>query len=197
MWEDLRALRGRWEDPWCLGSDFNVLRSPDERHREGRWLGAMRRFSHVIDDLVLKDLPLKGGRFTWAGGSGNQRMARLDRFLVSNNWEEYFGFVSQGILPKPFSNHSPILLEGGFSPIRGPSPFLFENMWLKSEDFHNLIDGWWKSFIFKGTNSFVLMEMLKALKCKLKSWNKDVFGRVEVRKIQPLQNLAHWNALGN
>ena len=98
LWEDLGALRGRWEDLWylgvyeylwtdkkgsqgrivgrprgsqrevgrpmVLGGDFNVLRSPDERNMEGRWSGAMRRFSHVIDDLVLKDLPLKGDYFT-------------------------------------------------------------------------------------------------------------------------------------
>ena len=99
-----------WEDPWCLGGDFNVLRSPNERNEEGRWLGDMRRFSRVIDDLVLKDLPLKGGRFTWIGGSGNQRVAWFDRFLVSDDWEEYFENVSQCILPKPLFDHFPILL---------------------------------------------------------------------------------------
>ena len=30
----------------------------------------MRRFSQVIDDLDLKDLPLKGGAFTLWGGGG-------------------------------------------------------------------------------------------------------------------------------
>ena len=85
LWEDLGAIRGMWEDPWCIGGDFNVLRSSKERNREGRWLGDMRRFFQVIDDLVLKDLPLKGGRFTWINGPGNQRMARLDRFLVSDD----------------------------------------------------------------------------------------------------------------
>ena len=43
----------------------------------------MRRFSSVIDDLELKDLALQGGYFTWKGGLDNQRMAWLDRFLVS------------------------------------------------------------------------------------------------------------------
>ena len=73
LWEDLGALRGRWGDLWCLGGDFNVLRSSDERNREGRWSGAMKRFSQVIDDLVLKDLPLKGGHFTWARGQGEPK----------------------------------------------------------------------------------------------------------------------------
>ena len=67
LWEDLGAIRGVWGDPWCLGGDFNVLRFPRERNREGRWMRAMRSFSHVIDDLELKDLPLHGGDFTWVG----------------------------------------------------------------------------------------------------------------------------------
>ena len=42
----------------------------------------MRRFSRIIDDLELKDLPLQGGDFTWVGSPGNQRMARLDKFFI-------------------------------------------------------------------------------------------------------------------
>ncbi|RVW41716.1 Transposon TX1 uncharacterized 149 kDa protein [Vitis vinifera] len=33
---------------------------------------AMRRFSEVIEDLELRDLPLQGGLFTWSGGSNDQ-----------------------------------------------------------------------------------------------------------------------------
>ena len=102
----------------------------------------MRRFSHVIDDLELKDLPLKGGCFTWTRGSRNLRMARLDRFLVSDDWENYFGNISQNILSKPLSDHFPILLVRGEATVRGPIPFHFENMWLKVEGFKNLIDEW-------------------------------------------------------
>ena len=151
----------------------------------------MRRSSQVIDDLELKDLPLKGGCFTWTGGPRNLRMARLDRFLVSNDWENYFGNVLQSILPNPLSNHFPILLVGGEITVRGPIHFHFDNMWLKAEGFKNLIDKWWKSFEFRGTSSFVVAKRLKSLKHKLKNWNKYVFGKAEDRKKQALQNLAH------
>ncbi|RVW82233.1 hypothetical protein CK203_041700 [Vitis vinifera] len=26
LWEELRAIRGIWDDPWCLGGDFNEVR---------------------------------------------------------------------------------------------------------------------------------------------------------------------------
>ena len=32
----------------------------------------MRRFTKVMEDLELKDLPLLGGAFTWSGGVNNQ-----------------------------------------------------------------------------------------------------------------------------
>ena len=31
LWEELGAIRGIWDDPWCLGGDFNVILSQRER----------------------------------------------------------------------------------------------------------------------------------------------------------------------
>ena len=36
----------------------------------------------------------------------------------------------------------------------------------------------------------MVVDKLKALMIKLKGWNKEVFGRVESRKIQALKNMA-------
>ena len=121
-----------WGDPWCIGDDFNVLRFLGERNRKGRWTGAFRRFSQIIDELELKDLPLQGGVFTWTGGLGNQRMARLDIFLIIDYWESYFKNATQSTLPRPLPNHFPILLIRGGSLVRGPTSFRFENMWLNT-----------------------------------------------------------------
>ena len=102
----------------------------------------MRRCSHIIDELELKDVPLQGGSFTWKGGLNNQKMARLDKFLVYDEWEAHFGGVVQSMMPRPTSDHFPVLLEGGGLAERGPLPFRFENMWLKADSFKNLINKW-------------------------------------------------------
>ncbi|RVW30504.1 hypothetical protein CK203_098843 [Vitis vinifera] len=125
-----RAIRGLWEDPWCLGGDFNVILSQRERSRQGRLTGAMRSFAQTVDELELLDLPMQGGAFTWSGGRNNQSWARLDR---------------------------------------GPTPFRFENMWLKVDDFKGLLRGWWQGI--------------------------EVFGRLEVNKNSALQQVEYWDGV--
>ncbi|RVW57807.1 hypothetical protein CK203_113382 [Vitis vinifera] len=143
FWEELRVIRGLWTDPWCIGGDFNVIRFPSERSREGRISASMRRFSEVIDELALRDLPLQGGPFTWNGGLNGQSMSRLDRFLVLKDWETHFSRVTQGTLPRPVSDHFPILLDGG-RVRRGQIPFRFENMWMKEKRFKEMLKAWWQ-----------------------------------------------------
>ncbi|RVW93985.1 hypothetical protein CK203_033990 [Vitis vinifera] len=112
LWDELRPIRGIWDDPWCLGSDFNVTLFQRERSSQDSLNGAMRRFAQVVDELELLYLPLQGVVFSWSGDRNNQSWARLDCFLG-----------------------------GGLR--RGPSPFRFENMWLKVDGFKDLIRDWW------------------------------------------------------
>ena len=72
MYVGAKAIRGIWDDPWCLGGDFNVILSQRERSNQGRLTSAMRRFAQIVDELKLIDLPLQGGALTWSGGRNNQ-----------------------------------------------------------------------------------------------------------------------------
>ena len=116
-----------------------MIRFPSEQNNDGRITCSMRRFAQVIDDLELKYIPAQGDPFTWRGGQNNCRMARLDRFLVTEEWDSHFGGIRQKTLPRPTSDHFPILLERGKSLTRGPFPLRFENMWLKEKGFKDLI----------------------------------------------------------
>ncbi|RVW57568.1 hypothetical protein CK203_113876 [Vitis vinifera] len=119
-------------------------------------------------------------------------MSKLDRFLVSEDWEGHFKGVVQSTLPRPVSDHFPILLDGA-GVRKGSVPFRFENMWLKEEGFKDLLKGWWQSLRFNASFSFILAEKLKALKAILKSWNKDVFGKVGVNKKLALDKVDFWD----
>ncbi|KAG5540961.1 hypothetical protein RHGRI_020999 [Rhododendron griersonianum] len=67
MWEELSAVAFRWDAPWCVGGDFNVVRFPHERWVCNSISRKMRRFSDLIGELELIDPPLSGSNFTWFG----------------------------------------------------------------------------------------------------------------------------------
>ncbi|OIT37244.1 hypothetical protein A4A49_14511 [Nicotiana attenuata] len=96
--------------------------------------------------------------FTRAEDSASK--SRLDRFLVSTDWEEMVPDVLQVPLPRLTSDHSPIMLDGN----RRRSlciPFRFENMWLQASDFEDTVDVWWNGYVVTGTPSFRLASKLK------------------------------------
>ncbi|XP_059659241.1 uncharacterized protein LOC132306062 [Cornus florida] len=131
----------------------------------------MTMFSEFIDSHFLVDLPLERAAFTWSNGWDPVTFSRLDRFLISGAWEEHFPDVSQAVLVKVTSDHVPLVLDcGGLSSRR--TPFRFENMWLRSEDFQG-----------------------KFLKTELKRWNKEVFGNLEWKKNRVFADIAKLNRL--
>ncbi|RVW47336.1 hypothetical protein CK203_090338 [Vitis vinifera] len=160
---ELGAIKGLWNEPWCVDDDFNMIRFPTEWSRGGRLSPSMRRFTEVIEELELRDLPLQGG------GGGD----------VHVEW-------------RPVSDHSPIILDGGGMTKR-PTPFRFENMWLKEEGFKEVLRKWWEGIQISGTASYILSEKLKALKPILKKWNTEVFGQIKVKKQEAWNSLEFWD----
>lgn len=71
-----------------------------------------------------------GGEFPWSRNGADTICSRLERFLVSLDWEDQFQCSLQTRLSMPLLDHFPVAkLE------RGKVPFKFENMWLQVERF--------------------------------------------------------------
>ena len=139
------------------------------------------------------DLPLEGASFTWFRDSELKSMSDIDRTLVSADWEDHFGNVSQRMLPRVISDHCLILVESRVVG-RGWGAFKFESMWLKVKGFVEKVQQWWTSYCFTGSPSFVLAQKLKTLKEDLKKWNKEVFGDLAFKKKSLLSELLGLDA---
>jgi hypothetical protein len=180
-WEELSSIRQRWAVPWCIVGDFNAIRTLSERLGCTRFNPFMHSFSDWIDSHNLIDLPLVGGCFTWSSGTTPPSMSRIDRALISLDWEAHYSDVLLRLLPRPILDHHPLLMVAG-GMAGGKSSFKFENIWLKEEGFVDKVLNWWSGYEFVRTPSFVLACKLKALKEDLKKWNKDTFGDIHYRK---------------
>ncbi|XP_026438856.1 uncharacterized protein LOC113337381 [Papaver somniferum] len=196
FWIELDDVYRYWSNlPWCIGGDFNTITKCDEKKNCRKITRSMLKFNKFIVEHDLIDLPLKGARYTWSNGQSNPVMCRLDRFLISPSFEQHYPLVSQLAKARPTSDHIPLLLDIS-DPTWGPIPFRFEVMWFLENVFLQLLKDWWSSFCFAGTPSTVLWLKLKALKEKLKIWNKEVFGHTNTRlksilyDIQKLDDLA-------
>nr|XP_023884749.1 uncharacterized protein LOC111996948 [Quercus suber] len=142
LWEELSWVHTHWNKSWFLFGDFNVIRYPCERLGCDSFSPAMFAFSDFIENNFLVDLPLEGASFTWFRDSDPKSVSRIDRTLVSADWEDHFGNVSQRVLPRVIFNHCSILVESGVVG-RGRGAFKFENMWLKVEGFVEKVQQWW------------------------------------------------------
>jgi hypothetical protein len=192
MWEELAGLLCLWELPWCIGGDFNVTLFHNERSGGVRRRREVATFADFTAEMGLMDLPLAGGVATWAN---NLSWSRLDRFLVSPDWEfSYPGLVQKKLL-RVCSDHAPIILMRGCLQ-NGKCPFKFENMWLKEEGFVDKVRSWWSSFFFMGSPSFILAKKLRALKSEIKRWNREVFGNVGARNKARTEEVEELDRLG-
>ena len=107
FWEELGSIKDLWDVPWCIGGDFNEILYLNERFSGGRFSNSMRRFFDILNDLELRDHPLQGGPYTWSGGINSRSMSRLDRFLVTADWESHYIRLLRDASPGQFSIISP------------------------------------------------------------------------------------------
>jgi endonuclease/exonuclease/phosphatase family metal-dependent hydrolase len=126
--------------PWISCGDFNQTLRPSDRSRQCRQQDTM--FQQLVQGLGLIDLRLHGRRFTWSNARGCLTFARLDRFLISNAWNQEYPNCHQSALASALSDHSPIICVCATKfPL--PNTFKFENFWLKLKEFNDLVQHAW------------------------------------------------------
>lgn len=170
----LSGVSAQWSVLCCYGGDFNIIRYPHEKKR-GRYISSsMARFSEFINDHELVDLLLIGRGFTWSNNQERVAMSRIDRFLLSKEWEDHFPRVIQSAMPRGMSDHCPIKLSSNMVDW-GLKP-RFWNCWLTHKEFLPMVKNWWLQSETQRYAGFIIFKILQELKGRIKVWVNEVFG---------------------
>ncbi|XP_058766452.1 uncharacterized protein LOC131640058 [Vicia villosa] len=190
LWEDLLSLKEKYKDgEWIVGGDFNAVKDGKERKGKGGLVNNREAelFTEFIDKSSLVDIPCNGKKYTWFSGDGKAK-SRIDRFLLSSVAINRWGVVGQLIGERDISDHCPIWIKTDIANW-GPKPFKFNNEWFSLDSFLPFVEKEWKSIDVEGRGDFVLKEKLRILKDKLKVWNKEVFGKIDLELEECVRNI--------
>jgi exonuclease III len=72
----------------------------------------MDLFQSTLLDNNMWDLGYKGQKYTWTNGREGRALTleRLDRAIANSEWSRVFDVVEVEVLPRYFSDHSPLLI---------------------------------------------------------------------------------------
>lgn len=106
----------------------------------------MAGFQEAVDDSLLSEIDLQGGKFTWekSRGTANWVKERLDRSFAMREWLHMFPLCKLSVIHVPVSDHDPLLLDiisVDFS--RKQFRFRFEDTWLQEPNFRKKTTDFW------------------------------------------------------
>lgn len=85
-----------------------------------------------------------GGLYTWSNNQDNPIMKKLDRILVTKEWEDAFPRTSVKRLLREISDHNPLILTSDSNSSLPFIQFKFDLSWIKNPDFYPLVEKSWK-----------------------------------------------------
>ncbi|KAL9663861.1 hypothetical protein QQ045_019254 [Rhodiola kirilowii] len=138
----------------------------------------MRTFREAVMDCGLTDLGYEGSPFTFSNrrSGGWETRARLDRMLANSSWRRIYPEAQVNHLPAISSDHNFLVLSCKRRKWRREYMlFKFEPMWIREENFGEVVTAAWKDSGSRGTT---FADRIKDCGMTLAKWNKEKFGKV-------------------
>jgi exonuclease III len=187
---ELVNMTSHVSEPILIGGDFNLLRKSADKNNNNfntRWPFL---FNAVIDGLSLREFELSGRQFTWANSRDIPTYEKLDRILVSTEWELKFPRATVTAHSRDISDHTPLILSFGDNPMATAQPeFKFELGWLLRDGFKEMVSQIW-SRDYGGASALVRWQnKLRKLRQYLRGWAKNTSGSNKKEKKEVLGRL--------
>jgi hypothetical protein len=145
-------------------------------------------FNAIIDNLDLREIEMSGRRFTWANSRRVPTYERLDRVLVSTEWEQQFPLATVEALNREISDHTPLLLSlGEKGKAKKSAPFKFELRWLLEGGFFDVVSEVWRKENRGVTSMQRWQNKMRRLRQFLRGWAKNLNGAYKKEKQELLR----------
>ena len=175
---ELATMCHNMQVPYIVGGDFNILRHPGEKNKKMTSHKSTDLFNSIINTLALREIHISAGKYTWTNNQAHPTLEKLDRVLMSEEWEDLFPLVSIRKLVREISDNNPLLLTTGEARREAPKPheFRFDLSWIKDERFLPLVSKIWARGVLSKDPIDALNIKLKSFKTFFKGWGSDKFG---------------------
>jgi hypothetical protein len=176
--------------PIIIGCDFNVMRSSEEKNNDRFQSHWPFLFNAIIDGLNLWELDISGRKYTWANNLPLPTFEKLDRVLVTTEWEEKFPLTTVQALPRVILDHTPLLLNSDkTSTSDNETSFKFEYGWLRRDGFVEMIREIWSSHTEGNTPIERWQGKIRRIRQYLRGWAKNTSGQYKKEKKHILNTL--------
>jgi hypothetical protein len=122
------------QGPWIVLGDFNLVRCAADKNNRQFNAPLATAFNDTIDQLNLSEVDLGDRLYTWSNRQANPILAKLDRVFSNNELNLAFPLATLSSLPRPTSDHTPLLLTLSSS-LPKAGFFRFECFWLQYPSF--------------------------------------------------------------
>lgn len=141
---EMASMCSKCDVPFIIGGDFNILRYSSEKNKNFH----QNRFSDLFNTIIhaneLREIFVAGGKYTWSNNQRKPTLEKLDRILMTREWEIIFPAVNVHKIPREISDHNPLILStSNFTPPVKQREFRFELSWLKSSEFLRKVQEIW------------------------------------------------------
>jgi len=169
---ELREVKTVVGDRWLVIGDFNLILRAEDKSNANLNRRLMAEFSNTLNFLELKELKLRGRKYTW---SNDVTQTRIDRAFCTVDWDLMLPDSTLEAQSSMVSDHSPLILTGNAatSTFRG---FRFESFWPKLPGYSVTVQAVWNRPVHV-YNPFLRLHIKLARTAKaLKQWARKNIG---------------------
>lgn len=161
------------EMDWIILGDFNLMRTPENRNKEGGNQQEMFMFNDTLSFLGLNEIELLGRKFTWSNLQPFPLLEKLDWVFTNSSWTITYPNTTVRALSMDPSDHCPCVVSICTS-IPRARLFRFENYWLQHEQFPDLVQQCWSAPILQQDAAKLIIEKFKLTRQKLRQWQTSL-----------------------